>query len=418
MNSARAHRLYGIGRLLRFLGALRRPFVGHASGATFIEYLVICGLVALGAIQAFKRFGATTRDKVDVQAEMVANLRGAVPKPGSVLQPRPGTSMFGPGKPKLSLPIVQDKCFAAGTLVLTEHGDQAIEAVAVGQRVWARDESTGEDRLARVVRTFVTPNAPVIGVDVPFDVGKSELLRVTPEHPFWVRDFGWTAAHELNGVLLEARAPEALASESVSTSSLAALASAVESWGERTTVYNFEVEGLHSYFVGRAHVLVHNACALEVKTYEQWKNDPNRPPGSQIHHLNQDKAFGTVVKDGKIPREEGASIPLDGMASVEGTQHWKFHRSLEDFWDQYRDGGKYGPNEKPTVGQYAQAMEQALRAADIDRDEAKRIADEAHKQLNKYWKDTDKVPKVPGRFMRKSDGTWVFEDGDEDEIDI
>lgn len=38
----------------------------------------------------------------------------------------------------------------------------------------------------------------------------------------------------------------------------------IESTGERETVYNFEVEGTHTYLVGETGVLVHNAYCGEI----------------------------------------------------------------------------------------------------------------------------------------------------------
>ncbi len=44
--------------LMRLRGGLRQLLHGQTSGATFIEYLLICGIVALGAIVGYRRLRA------------------------------------------------------------------------------------------------------------------------------------------------------------------------------------------------------------------------------------------------------------------------------------------------------------------------------------------------------------------------
>lgn len=412
---ARSRSLVGLGGVLRLLSALRRPFRGQASGAAFIEYLLVCGTIALCAILAFKDFGRRTDQTVKDQAEVVRTLYAPAPRPGSVLRPGPASGgLFGsiagiapplagaapPGK--FRLPVIQPQCFAAGTPVLAEHGERAIEAIQVGEHVWARDEATGEDQLARVVQTFVTRDALVIGVDVPFDVGRSERLFVTPEHPFWVRDFGWVAAQELHGSLLERRAAWLLTSAAPGAQPPPPSASAVEAWGERTSVYNLEVEGLHTYFVGRAGVLVHNACGLAVKSYTEWLADPKQPPNTEVNHLNQDKVFGTANKQGgRIPRGRGVSVPMTGSTNPRDrdSEHYKFHRSLENFWDLYRENGPYA-EDLPTNAEYIKAVERALLDAGFSKADAKRMAKAAQEQLREFdYEDDADVPRIPGPFM-------------------
>jgi hypothetical protein len=61
----------------------------------------------------------------------------------------------------------------------------------------------------------------------------------------------------------------------------------------------------------------------------------NLPAGWQAHHLNQNGVYGEV-----IPRNEGFSVAMPGNIITEpGTPHYLYHRSLEQFLDQYREGG-------------------------------------------------------------------------------
>jgi len=230
-------------------------------GISFIEYIVIAGVVALVAILAFKHLAAATHNTVRREGIAFREVGGAGIPPVTLAianVPRmpaaptagigPGTGLGPGGDGRVHLPIIQPRCFAAGTPIATEDGLRPIESIAVGERVWSRDEVTGADQLAQVLRRFVTRDSTVIGVDIPIDAARHEVLRVTENHRFFVPDRGWVPAHELNGsylVSLAARGPPT--------------ASALESWAERTTVYNLEVENLHTYFVGEARVLVHNA---------------------------------------------------------------------------------------------------------------------------------------------------------------
>ncbi len=143
-------------------------------------------------------------------------------------------------------------CFAAGSLVHTETGEKSIEKIQQGDFVWAENEGTGEIALKRVVRTFVIPNQEVIEIDIR-DGTNTETLRATTEHPFWTPR-GWIGAAKL------------LTSDRVlQRSGTWGFVAGVRPTVELTTVYNFEVEGFHTYFVGLQGVLVHNACAFGAK---------------------------------------------------------------------------------------------------------------------------------------------------------
>lgn len=399
--------------LYRLRWELRQLFRGRQSGASFIEYLLIAGIIALGAIVSFRRLRAAGDNTSGRQGQAVRTLNNVnagnggpgfpglgTPNPNFPgLGNTPGGNVpiigIGPGGRK-GLPVIQpSKCFGAGTPVLTDSGERPIEAVVPGDFVWSRDEATGADVLSRVTRTFTTPDQLVIGVHVPWDVGKSELISVTPGHPFWVDGAGWVAAQDLDGARL-------------SSPSGYTFGTALESSGERATVYNLEVEGQHTYFVGHSHVLVHNTCKYAPQSYNDWKNDPTKPPNTQVNHVNQNAVYGTS-KGGKIPYGEGVAVPLTGSVS-DRLDHYKFHRSLEDFWDKYRTGGA-NAGEFPTNAEYGAAVEAALIAANIPATDALNIAEAARRQRIKYgYNDEDDVPRIPGAFLKKNPVTGVEEE--------
>lgn len=143
-----------------------------------------------------------------------------------------------------------ESCFAAGTLVHTAQGLRPIEEIQRGDAVWSRDAATGEAALQRVEQLFVRPDQPISILTVASAAGLEERLRVTFEHPFW-SERGWTAAGDLG----PGDAVQLFSGEWVDVVG-------VESSNERVTVYNFEVAGFHTYFVGDQGLWVHNDCEL------------------------------------------------------------------------------------------------------------------------------------------------------------
>ena len=141
---------------------------------------------------------------------------------------------------------VPGKCFAAGTPVHTAQGLRPIEDVAVGDLVWARDDLTGEDGLRTVRRKFVTPRRAVLSVLFADASGAMESLRVTPEHPFYSQR-GWVAAKDLQN------ADEVMLRSGDWVEMIGG-----QSLDQLITVYNFNVDDFHTYFVGEAGLWVHN----------------------------------------------------------------------------------------------------------------------------------------------------------------
>jgi hypothetical protein len=114
-----------------------------------------------------------------------------------------------------------------------------------------------------VLQTFVRVS-PILNLHVG-----GKIIGTTAEHPFYVLDFGWKPAAELKtGDRLKGLAEEILIVDGIADS------------GRVETVYNLEVEGDHTYFVGvagqGAAVWAHNAG------YRQRSGMPQH--GSVPHH--------------------------------------------------------------------------------------------------------------------------------------
>jgi hypothetical protein len=130
-----------------------------------------------------------------------------------------------------------------------------IEQVQAGERVLSRDEHTGELVLRPVAQAFVRTSDHLRLLTLRTSAGVDEQIETTDEHPFWVEGTGWTAAKSL-------QAGQRLTEPDGSITTI--LASARVEQPDGVTVYNFEVEDTHSYFVAARGsrgppVWVHNA---------------------------------------------------------------------------------------------------------------------------------------------------------------
>ncbi len=187
-------------------------------------------------------------------------------------------------------------CFVAGTLVHTKEGLKPIEQIRVGDMVLSQPDMKGELAYKPVVNTFEFEDK-VVGLLEFFADSKECLLGrlvVTPNHPFWVKDVGWTSAEnleagqrfilydgstaavwqyrELRNTEVQNKAwacefhPEVgnivdFRSDSfvvIDEESWNAYALALEGGWLKRKVYNLEVEDFHTYYVGELGVWVHN----------------------------------------------------------------------------------------------------------------------------------------------------------------
>lgn len=114
----------------------------------------------------------------------------------------------------------------------------------------------------------------------------------------------------------------------------------------------------------------------------------------QSHHLNQD-----AVYRGSIEHKEGEAILLRGNAFKDCcSSHYKAHKSLEKFWNDYRKGGKkFG--QRPTNRQYSQALRTALTASGLKPPVVSAaVANARTQRVNAGLNESDKVPRIPGRI--------------------
>jgi hypothetical protein len=147
--------------------------------------------------------------------------------------------------------LIYRYCFPAGTEVLLADGTaRAIETFTGGEWVLAAPDSdpVGRARAARVARVFHNAPARLVTVHTP-----GQSVRATSGHPFYAQGRGWIRAEEL------------VAGDRLRTAAGGwTVVAAVTDHGESERVYNLEVAGAHTYFVGSGGVndgewiLVHN----------------------------------------------------------------------------------------------------------------------------------------------------------------
>jgi len=155
-------------------------------------------------------------------------------------------------------------CFVVGTLIHTQNGLKAIEDIRIGEMVWARPEDgTGEAGYRRVNDTFTFEPKLIFEVTARAADGREETCRATGNHPFWIEnsseETGWTAAEDLQtgGTLRLADGSPATVVSLTDTGAL-------------EPVYNFEVDGWHTYHIGKLGTWVHNTNCRVGLLPQKW----------------------------------------------------------------------------------------------------------------------------------------------------
>ena len=141
-----------------------------------------------------------------------------------------------------------------------------IKDVEPGNLVATRNPQTGQTQFGRVVRTIQRQTDALVTVRLADSkTGQAvSSLTCTPEHPYFVQGQGWVEAGSLGiGSSIVTRAGPPLVVQGVDWQR-------AKDGTNPFTVYNFEVAGDHTYFVGKDNggVWVHNACTLNSRIGE------------------------------------------------------------------------------------------------------------------------------------------------------
>ena len=185
-------------------------------------------------------------------------------------------------------------CFIAGTKIKTSDGEKNIEDIEVGDEVYAYNADTGEIGLKKVSRVFTHKADDIAHVTID-----GETIDATTNHPFYVVGYGFKAAGELkvgdkvqllNGDIKEVTDVE------------------IEHLEEAVTVYNFEVEDWHTYYVSDCGVLVHNMC---------WETTGGSRTNYEVTWNESINATQEMIEGTNIPK----SFTINGQY-VDGKEIW------------------------------------------------------------------------------------------------
>ncbi len=145
------------------------------------------------------------------------------------------------GKPQLA----GIQCsFSADTKVATDHGEEPIGELKVGEKVLAYDQKTATTG-NYAIQAVLKHDDPVI-VHLTLD---GEQIDTTPEHPFFTKEHGWVDAGKLQ---VGEHVRKADGSYGV--------VKKITLEHRHQTMYNLTVDTAHTFFVGEGKWLVHNTC--------------------------------------------------------------------------------------------------------------------------------------------------------------
>ena len=210
-------------------------------------------------------------------------------------------------------------CFVAGTMILTASGLVAIENIKAGDKVISTDPETFETAEKTVLETYIREDSKLIHLMI-----NGEEIITTETHPFYVKNQGFIKAGELivGDELLDVYGNVLLVEKFN-----------VELTDEPVTVYNFQVEGFHTYHVGCFYVLVHNAdynqSPKEIMAERTKGLDTREHPSKYKQISAKEKSrLESKVRDRTITKDEYKKLEWNKKISA------KRQDAVNEFWDQ------------------------------------------------------------------------------------
>ena len=224
---------------------------------------------------------------------------------------------------------VKPSCFVAGTLVMAVAGMVAIETIKSGDKVISTDPETMKTSPKTVLETYIREVTTLVHLTV-----NGEEIVTTVDHPFYVKNQGFIKAGELivGDELLDVNG-NVLLVENFD----------VELTDEPTTVYNFQVEDFHTYYVGRLGVLVHNAdynqSPKEIMA-ERTKGLDTREHSSKYKQIRakEKSRLESKVRDRTITKDEYKTLRWNEKMAT------KRRNGVNKFWEQERVRLQNGQN--------------------------------------------------------------------------
>ncbi len=200
-------------------------------------------------------------------------------------------------------------CFEKGTPVLTENGLKAIEEINTGDLVYSRDPETNSSQLKPVTELFLTEGKSLYEIVLKNKAGKIETLKVTDNHPYWVKGKGWVDSAKL----VAGMQIESFENGELEVVSLTALEQVEDT-------YNFTVADFNTFFAGESKALVHN-CKCVTANGQRTAKDGTRlgPSGKPVFH-NSNSATRKKAIDGA--NAQGSGRVVKDKATKKQAQHY------------------------------------------------------------------------------------------------
>ena len=154
------------------------------------------------------------------------------------------------------------------------------------------------------------------------------------------------------------------------------------------------VDNLHTDDVTKSVKTEEREHDIVVDSYYRLTHDEElkKIPG-QANHTNQNAVYKEIVPSG-----QASAVKLEGdVFKDKGSQHYKFHESLEKWWDQYRPGGEKFRT-VPTDYEYSKAVEQAYIDAGLKPADAQ-YAVQCSKEQLAQWRILRKQEEILGRKL-------------------
>ena len=195
----------------------------------------------------------------------------------------------------------------------------AIEKIKSGDKVISTDPETMETSPKTVLETYIREVTTLVHLTV-----NGEEIVTTVDHPFYVKNQGFIKAGELivGDELLDVNGNVLLVEKFN-----------VELTDEPVTVYNFQVEGFHTYHVGCFYVLVHNAdynqSPKEIMAERTKGLDTREHPSKYKQISAKEKSrLESKVRDRTITKDEYKKLEWNKKISA------KRQDAVNEFWDQ------------------------------------------------------------------------------------
>ena len=229
---------------------MRMVFCGEATvldvALCIVKGLVVQSLISCVATAVFGEAAAFMLKLVGIGQDtygLIEAIKSKDPKEIVIATVRLAISVF----------TLKRQCFTGDTLVSTEEGNRRIDEIKPGDKVLSYNTETGENELQEVKNVSVSKTD--ILVNIITDDGRD--IETTMFHPFYVKNVKnedgtgeWKAASNL-------KAGDELLSEDGKKVKVSEVK--VEKLAEEITVYNLELDEVHTYYVAGG-VLVHNRC--------------------------------------------------------------------------------------------------------------------------------------------------------------